>query len=458
MKKNSSEQLKKIIPVLTILPFILGAAGYVMSGETLSDSLYGSFALYFVNPVSDGYNILIEIARWTAALVTTTAILYVIKRLWMNLWWELKCFSKDSVAVYCDTKVFFGDKKTKAFYPGRTFKRSAKSHIIILDSDADSLAFYEENKVKIKNSSVYIGLKEIEYGLLKDEPQATFFDIDGAIARNLWKQIGLWKERGGGKRIVAIYGTGHLGQNILNYGLLLNLYDRNQEITYNFIGTDNLYQITHQNLKTCNGDRVLFYSADDRSRWDVITGSDIVIVSEQLSVEELQAMGILCENGSVYYYSPGDGEPGRYLKLSNLIPFGRNTEIYTDENIRRGKMVERAKQLNYEYAVKYHTEKDWNKLDGFTKWSNISSADFNEVLEDIIEADGDADLEELAELEHIRFVRFHYLNYWKFGIPQNGKNKDAEKKIHKCLCDYEKLDEIDKEKDRAIIRRIFEKS
>ena len=59
---------------------------------------------------------------------------------------------------------------------------------------------------------------------------------------------------------------------------------------------------------------------------------------------------------------------------------------------------------------------------------------------------------ELAELEHIRWNRYHYINNWRYGIPQNGKNKDSIKKIHKDLVPFSELTEAEKEKDVENIR------
>ena len=70
-------------------------------------------------------------------------------------------------------------------------------------------------------------------------------------------------------------------------------------------------------------------------------------------------------------------------------------------------MIETAKKLNEEYAVNYSGKMDWNELSGFLKNSNISSADFNEVITELSDR---SNSEKLAELEHIRWCLFHYLN------------------------------------------------
>ena len=65
-----------------------------------------------------------------------------------------------------------------------------------------------------------------------------------------------------------------------------------------------------------------------------------------------------------------------------------------------------------------------------------------------------ATLEELAELEHLRWWRFHTLSGWQYGVPEHG-NRDAEKKYHTCLRPYEDLEPEEKEKDRAVVRRVL---
>lgn len=444
-------KLKKIVPVLCILPFIIGSIGYLAAGEKVTDSLYGSFALYFVNPVSDSHNTAIEIARWTSALVTTAVVLYAVRQIGNNLYWGFRCLSGDSVAVYCDSHIpiVFGET-TKAIYPGRAFKGAAKSHIIMLDSDRESLEFYDENKAMLEKKKVYIGLREIEYGLIRDNGNVTFFDMNGSIARTLWKQLRVWKRERTDQSIV-IYGDGVLAQTMLNYGLLLNLYSPAQHISYHLISRDSIHEIRHPKMPLANGDEILYHKKDEVFIWDIMRNADIVIVAEELPADLLQTIFINCREREVYYYSPQAGDVGEFIQMGNIHPFGRNEDIFTDENIRQGKLIEKARQLNLHYAKQYGGEKDWNKLNGFLKWSNISSADFNEVLAELIETGINRDRESLACLEHVRWCRFHYLNYWKYGEPGNGKNKDAVKRIHVCLMDYDALGEEDKEKDRQVV-------
>lgn len=464
MNKKTNERYKWLVPVLCVLPFAIGSIGYRMAGEKISDSLYYSFSLYFVNLNSDSYNVIVEIARWTAALVMTTAVLYLIKQIWMGILRTAKSLCKDSVAVYSDTdkEIVFADKLHAVIYSGRVICPRAKSHIIMMDNDTDSLKFYNDNKAKFGSKKVYIGIREMEYGFLKDISDVTFYDIDGVIARTLWKSIRLWDGRGDREKLmITIMGNGHLGQNILNYGLLLNLFSLEQCITYNLVGDGKLYRIAHAKMETCNKDSISYYASDDEGIWNVIRQSDVVIVADKVSAEYLQTIGTICENGRIFYYAPDEEGVGSYLKFDNLFPYGKDREVYTDENIRRGNLIKQAMDLNYKYVVKYggenqktDPESEWNKLDGFLKWSNISSADYHEVLRAIAASDGEVGIEELAELEHIRWCRFHYLNNWKYGVPDNGKNKDSKQKIHKCLQAYALIGD-EQDKDREVVKEVL---
>ena len=117
---------------------------------------------------------------------------------------------------------------------------------------------------------------------------------------------------------------------------------------------------------------------------------------------------------------------------------------------------------------------EWDKLDAFTRCSNISCADYHEIRLKMMEAEQiptqvdqlsseqmKEKLEWLAELEHIRWCRYHYLANWRQGIPENGKAKDMETRIHKDLVPYHRLEldsagqETEKEKDRENIRLLL---
>lgn len=467
MGEKRNGNLKKIIPFLGLVPLILGAIGYYLEGNKILDSLYGSLALYGISPVLDSHgSCLIEIARWTAPLVLATALLCVLKQFRDRIWWWLEASSSKCIAIYSDEDHVLhfedGDRRENYFviYPERTLVKRARKQVIMLNSDQESLDFYTKNSDRLKKRDVYIGLKELDCGLMKEQenPNLIFYDVNGAVARILWKQIKIWKKNKNKSKpiTICILGDGHLGQAILNTGLLLNLYSLEQNIFYYLVGDAKLYQSAHGMVKTCNRDRVIYRSSEDQDVLDIIIKSDYIIVSEVLMLDQLQTIGVLGRDSKVFYYAPGDGGADTYLNLSCLIPFGSDREIFTYQNICKEGLLQKAMQLNEQYACEYNKdhgtkEEEWRNLNGFLKWSNISAADYNEVLSDIVKENNykqNENLEELAELEHIRWCRFHYLNYWSYG-----KVRDNEKRLHPCLCGYQELDEVNKEKDRSVVRQ-----
>ena len=134
-------------------------------------------------------------------------------------------------------------------------------------------------------------------------------------------------------------------------------------------------------------------------------------------------------------------------------------------------MFEHAKKLNLHYAYLYNgteenlenMELEWKKLDSFTRYSNVSAADYHEIRVHMMRVLGwnskveqlsQEQLEMLTELKHIRWSRYHQIHNWHHGIPQNRKNKDAVHRIHKDLIPYCDLKESEKEKDRDNIRML----
>ena len=101
-----------------------------------------------------------------------------------------------------------------------------------------------------------------------------------------------------------------------------------------------------------------------------------------------------------------------------------------------------------------------NKLKKILKGSNIASADYHEIRKLLLmkaKKEGtELSMEQLGQMEHIRWCRFHYLNHWTYGVPENGKNKDAVHKIHVCLLPFEKLTKEDQKKDYEAVEVLLE--
>lgn len=106
----------------------------------------------------------------------------------------------------------------------------------------------------------------------------------------------------------------------------------------------------------------------------------------------------------------------------------------------------------------------WDEYDEFTKASNYAVAAHDRQKLRLLAAYGidpcelaagtsDAFTEhrdELQEIEHIRWMRFHYLHGWDWGDVEtfpNKKNKWPQRRLHSLLVPYEELTREDKDKD-----------
>mgnify|MGYP003309748880 FL=1 len=145
------------------------------------------------------------------------------------------------------------------------------------------------------------------------------------------------------------------------------------------------------------------------------------------------------------------------------------TKVITEENIKTDRLYRLAKKVNYEYTVQYDNtgthswtqpdvemkmEEAWEKLDGFKKGSNVACADYHEIRLMVMKAFGinqeaiSSEQEEmLAEMEHIRWSRYHYVNHWHYADVRND-----DKRLHHLLKPYAELPEQEKKKDKDAFR------
>lgn len=469
--------------ILFCLPFILGFIGNYKSGNTILNSLYGALCIYVMELQIQPENILSEIARWTAPLMTASGVFVAFQQIRRSVANRIKGKNPNSVAIYGDS-IYIDtliDKLGKLGIQGGMDDLSdgidrAGRYVILFQNEQESLAFYEKHKKDFQHGKVYLCLENITPQSLEDS-NLTIFNLKENTARLYWNQYSLvdYYAKGTLNIRIGIIGFDTLGQNILTYGLLNNIYSPDQHIEYHIWGDYTEYQNIHTQLDRMEPDQVVFHSGDWTADMPIINELDRLILCND-SEQNLENLSMLltfstCRNIHVNDYL--NQVISSLFARKGVHIFGSAEEIVNVEQIFKETMLADAKAFNHYYAMKYQNcpdtekakEESFRSLDSFTRYSNIASADYQKVREKMIEilrqtgeSTADAVIRNkdlLAELEHIRWCRYHYLNNWNYGVPANGKAKDPLQKIHTDLIPFAQLDDDDKSKDLAAIYTMF---
>ena len=459
---------------LLAVPLVLGAAGFLLAGEAFLNALFYAVCLYALNVQDAPPNLLVELARWTAPIATASGLLLAFASLRNRIRNEL-CYRRgNSVAVYGPENEripFLAALGDRGIDGEERFVRA--QCYVLLDGEEENFSFYQRNRERLLGRTVYLRCSSVRPQSSAD-PELRLFSPEETAARLFWKEHCLYEEscRRGHRLSVVLIGFGKLGEEVLLYALQDNLFHPDQEITYHIFGDGAAFSSIHGQLGQLR-DPVIFHDGPWYGSLPLIEEAAAVLVVEQEAQTALADQLLLATGRERFFVFSADETSLALLSGGNRLTLYPWRELSRrPEYILGDTLYDRAKRINLRYASLYGgteeneqaKEAEWRKLDGFTRYSNISSADYHEIQLRMLEIMGEpadaarmspACLELLAELEHIRWCRYHWLNNWRFGTPENGKRKDPERRIHADLVPYESLSEAEKEKDRENIRVLF---
>ena len=465
--------IKKILKKAAfVLPFILGFTGfYFMDELNFTDSVFNSVQLYLMGYGDSPCNVPVEIARWLAPLATAGGIVLVFRKLKAAVTGRIRYLRGGSIAVYGDDAardILLPQLGKKGIDGGEEFVKAQR--YIFAGSEQANFRLYSRFRENIGSAPVYIRCSS-RSACSAGGADIRFFSPEELAARIFWKENFIYPlfSENGGRLTIVFAGFGSLGEELLTWGLQDLIFDPSQHIEYHIFGEGDEFTALHPGLGHI-GDTVKFHSESWYEDPELLENADMLIVlqqheqctliSEMLSLFKRREIQVFSDGGS--YSGFLDGQ-----ERIKLFPWKEKAQQL--DNILGDRLLERAKAINLRYAHLYsgteetaeNSEKEWAKLDSFTRGSNISAADCHELrLRMLKELGSDPEsvtadpelLELLSHLEHIRWCRYHYLNNWSYGIPENGTAKDREKRIHRSLVPYEDLTDAEKEKDRENIR------
>ena len=462
----------RLITILLPLPLILGVYGFViLADEPFLDSVFNCVVMYVMNYGDTPPNFLVEIARWTAPLVMASFVVLAINSLerwavsrWRYLW-------GGSVAVYGPEM----EKETVLTQLGKRGISGQESFVkaeryILLNSESENFAFYQAHEKQLRGHQVYLKCESLPAQSIS-EPNLKLLCPEEIAARLFWRQRDvyfLWKNSSGTLKIVLL-GFGKLGEELLCRGLQNNLFGPEQRLEYHVFGDCAAFLATHTSLQEIS-DPVIRHQEPWYDSLELLEQAQLLLVLQQEEQPALlQALLSTTLHREIDVFSSEEPALALLAQRERLRLFPWRTQTMELRFLFEDILYQRAKRINLRYAHLYqgvaetaeNMETEWGKLDPFTRYSNISSADYHEIRLKLLQAQGlpsraeelsAADMELLAELEHIRWCRYHYLNNWRFGRPEDGRAKDPIRRMHALLIPYDELSEAEKEKDRENIR------
>lgn len=452
-------------------PLVLGMIGFaVLDGQPLLDALFWCVTMYALNYGDTPPNFCVELARWTAPLATAGGVIFALEsaRQWIGS--RIKYLGGDSVAVYGpedEKKDVLAQLGSRGIDGGSRLVKARR--YILLDTEEENLTFYRENRDMLKGSMVYLKCASLP-AQSAAEAGLKLFSAEETAARLFWKRRELYRlsAASGYQMRIALIGFGRLGEELLYWGLQNNIFDPKQRIEYHVFGDGKAFSAIHTQLSAIS-DPVVFHDEPWYEQLALLEGAQLVIVlTQEGQLTLLKDLLLATVRPEIDVFTADGAGAALLADRERLRIFDWKREAQKPEHILDDLLFTRAKRINLRYASLYGgvaesgetLEAEWEKLDPFTRYSNVSSADYHEVRLNMLAAMGQSGsgeltaecLELLAELEHMRWCRYHYLNNWRHGVPENGKNKDKGRRIHSDLVPYETLTDGEKEKDRENIR------
>lgn len=433
--------------IFAVFPFVEAFYYYIpffLEKETnypILDAIYSSLKIYSGVLESDmDITLGLHIARFMGMSITLSILISALNKL-SDIMNRLRLISKDSYIVYGSSvyasKLCDDIGKRHIVTNNGDFIRGAHNYVLMFPNDTQNLEFYAKHADKMKNSKVVMMLEDTERQSIMCNDVISF-SIPECCARFFWKKYYPVKSEK-----IGLIGFGRTGQNLLTFGLQMNIISPDQHFEYHIWGDPEEYRCLHGGLDKMDPDIIVFHEKQWFSDLEIIDELDRLIIcgNESLNISILgKLLGSGHNNSEIYIFvSNKNVVEEMFGNERNVHCFGMAEEIATKENIIYEETMKNAKAQHEYYVEKYGGE-PWEKLNAFIRYSNVSSSDFEYVINRLYKEN--VTVETLAHLEHIRWCRYYYLNNWVYGSVRNNS-----KRIHNCLIPYEELSEEEKQKD-----------
>lgn len=229
--------------LVNLVPFVMGVIGFtVLDGQPVVDSLFLSMEMYFLNYSDSPPNILIEIARWTAPLMTASGVLMSISKIRGRILQLLRYYRGDSIAVYGDNihrKEMVQALGSCGIDAGEDWEWVKAKKYLLLGNEDENFRFYGQHREAFAGHTVYLKSENLAAeGIL--DPHLRLFCPEETAARLYWRRNCLYETScAHGHRLQIVFlGFELLGEKLLEYALQDNIFDPKQRIEYGCCRTE----------------------------------------------------------------------------------------------------------------------------------------------------------------------------------------------------------------------------
>lgn len=457
--KKFLNRVKRALSILyKILPFFIGMYRYYpafLKKGTLYpflDALYASIKLYSgsteaIVPMDAS----MQLARFLAMAATLSILVTALNRMNDVVNW-LKRLQPNvpGATVVCGDSPCAG--QVYSSLPARIrlrtedgFLPGAARYVLMFSGDERNLDYYSRHYEDLKDKNVYIMLEDISRQSIEN-PRVSVFSIAENCARQYWRDYPPARSER-----VALVGFDSVGQNLLLTALQMNILDPRQHFSYHVYGDGTAFRRLHTRLEEMAPDEVVFHDGgvEDYAR---LADFDRIIIcggeggrGAAAASRILTAAPVRCP---VYLYAPNGDIITSLFGGERLICFGDTGETASADIIFNESSMAAARR-QHEFYYRTYGGTPWEKLDAFKRYSNVSSSDYLQVIRRLMEQG--VPMDTLAELEHIRWCRYHYLHNWSYA-PET----DAARRVHNCLVPFGELSEAEQRKDVEAIRSKLE--
>lgn len=511
-KEDKKERKEKLFKYFCYsIPFFLGCLAYLeFHPEDYLDAAYFALRNYIMEYGEEEQSVLLELSRWSAFFVTASILLEILVAFGVNLKAYFKLlFSDEFVAVYGDKEMTPCLEKSlkesnvkgcafalNGFFLSSVIKcKKIKHHVIIFDTPEENLAFYARNIAHFHGDShIHIHLEEVcPHFFYHENKDVYHFGFADLAARSFWREIctdlnpNFSKNQKLGLNYqdktvkIVLIGTGLVLEKLLDYAVQVNIFHPSQKIEYHIFGDMEKYESLHYNLQkegdayvVYPNDRLFFHQDSWSKHADTLTQATKIIICGESDSEALIIASELRSHFNItmpLYLQLRDEEllDNTMAQKSDLVIFGTRSSICTAPNITNDLLIKKAQDLALHYERLYPNSEEgkkngepkiepWLKMSNFTRDSNLFSAFFwsmmfeenvqiPEAMPNPIPTSREDNF--FAELEHIRWYRFHQMNNWVLA-----EEKNKAKRTHPCLIDFEDLTLVYKQMDWSTIYAI----